>query len=262
MKSYLRIFIVLLFVAFVLPSLTAKRSIVVDKEKLTLAVVDKDSTLFEAPVCLGRNFGQKTREGDNKTPEGDFSIWMIQNSSTWTYDYHDGHGKRKGAYGPWFIRLRTPMSTHIGIHGTCFHESIGTRDSEGCVRMRNEDLEKLHGYIFPGMKVHITADPKPSVENKKAKTKSAVKTDVATKAQQPATTERNEGKSTELKAVITEPKKAEQTETVLPAETPDKTITEQPETVEPEEAPAPAKRFSRFNHKFLRKTVVKTSTAK
>lgn len=140
------------------PEVAAERRINIDKASYTLTVVDGDSTLFRAPVCLGRNRGQKTRQGDMKTPEGDFTISMIQNSSAWTHDFGDGKGQRKGAYGPWFFRLKTPMSRSIGIHGTCFPETTGTRASEGCIRLRNEDLLELRKYVFKGMKVHITAD--------------------------------------------------------------------------------------------------------
>lgn len=64
----------------------------------------------------------------------------------------------RGAYGPWFFRLKIAQWTSIGIHGTCFPESIGTRVSEGCVRLKNEDLLKLKSFIKIGMKVIITED--------------------------------------------------------------------------------------------------------
>lgn len=156
MKRTLLVF--LAFSVLSLISVKAEHRIHVDKAKLELSVINGTDTVFTAPVCLGVNYGQKTKEGDCKTPEGNFTIWMIQNSETWTHDFNDGFGKRKGAYGPWFFRLRTPMSTHIAIHGTCFPESIGKRESEGCIRMTNEDLLKLKPYVFQGMKVHITAD--------------------------------------------------------------------------------------------------------
>jgi len=130
----------------------------IEKHTLRLYVICDSDTIASYPVCLGKNLGQKKKAGDHKTPEGIFTISMIQNSSSWKHDFKDGKGLRKGAYGPWFFRLRTPMSTHIGIHGTCFPESIGTRESEGCIRMRNEDLKELYQHVFVGMKVHISND--------------------------------------------------------------------------------------------------------
>lgn len=118
----------------------------------------KGDTLYSAPVGLGTNYGNKTRRGDRKTPEGVFSISQIQNSTKWTHDFKDGHGIRKGAYGPWFFRLKVPRNSSIGIHGTCFPNSIRTRCSEGCIRMYNEDITELKKYIKVGMKCTILPD--------------------------------------------------------------------------------------------------------
>ena len=60
-----------------------------------------------------------------------------------------------GAYGPYFIRLLTPPHRGIGIHGTHAPESIGTRATEGCIRMNNDDLRELRPYVEVGMKVEI-----------------------------------------------------------------------------------------------------------
>lgn len=139
-----------------------ERHIVVDKESLTLYVRENYSTLLEVPVCVGKGIGQKRGKGDSKTPEGTYKVISMEPSSGWTHDFHDGKGKVKGAYGPWFFRLNTPQSTHIGIHGTLFPETMGTRDSDGCVRLRNEDLLDLKKYVFVGMKVVINPDKIPS----------------------------------------------------------------------------------------------------
>lgn len=136
----------------------ATKYIEIDKPSCTLTVKDDSTTYMQVPVCLGEGIGQKMRAGDHKTPEGEFKIRSIENSSGWSHDFHDGQGKRKGAYGPWFFRLSTPQSTHIGIHGTCFPESTGKRESEGCIRLRNEDLEELKQHVFYGMKVVIFPD--------------------------------------------------------------------------------------------------------
>lgn len=132
--------------------------ILIDKESFTLFVRGNGETIMSAPVCLGKGIGQKTRKGDHKTPEGEYKIISIENSSSWTHDFHDGIGERKGAYGPWFFRLNTPQSSHIGIHGSCFPETVGQRDSDGCVRLRNEDLEELKKFVSVGMKVIINPD--------------------------------------------------------------------------------------------------------
>ena len=63
------------------------------------------------------------------------------------------------AYGPWFLRLDVPGFRDIGIHGTPFPESIGTRATEGCIRLRNEDILDLKPRIKLGTVVIILPDP-------------------------------------------------------------------------------------------------------
>ena len=60
-----------------------------------------------------------------------------------------------GAYGPWFIRLKTGWNG-IGIHGTHDPGSIGTDVTEGCIRLQNKDVEELKKqYIKVGLPVVI-----------------------------------------------------------------------------------------------------------
>ncbi len=110
----------------------------------------------EYSIAIGANGGQKQRVGDHRTPVGSFTIQQIQDSRKWTYDFGDGNGPVRGAYGPWFIRLRTPGWRGIGIHGTHDPDSIGTMVTQGCVRLRNEDIEELKSMVFVGMAVIIT----------------------------------------------------------------------------------------------------------
>lgn len=91
-----------------------------------------------------------------KTPEGLFSVQQIQDASAWTHDFGDGKGEIRGAYGSHFIRLKTPGHRGIGIHGTHDPASIGTRATEGCVRLNNSDLlELVKKYVYVGMPVVI-----------------------------------------------------------------------------------------------------------
>lgn len=137
----------------------AQNRIIINKETLQLYVLNsKGDTLCTMPCAVGKNYGNKKKKGDKRTPEGKFRISKIQNSKKWTHDFKDGAGERNGAYGPWFIRLRTPRFAGIGIHGTCFPNSIGSRSSEGCIRLHNEDLQKLVRYIKKGDIVIIEKD--------------------------------------------------------------------------------------------------------
>jgi hypothetical protein len=108
--------------------------------------------MLNETICL---FGNKEKIGDMKTPEGVFHVSDIQNSSQWSHDFKDGLGEIAGAYGPHFIRLEVPGHKGIGIHGTHKPESIGTRDTEGCIRLNNNDIEELINYVSIGMVVVI-----------------------------------------------------------------------------------------------------------
>lgn len=95
-----------------------------------------------------------------KTPSGTFPIDEIIDASSWTHDFKDGKGEIAGAYGPWFISLDTTGLSKgqwggIGIHGTHDPNSIGKRVSEGCIRLTNEDIQKLKDFAKVGMKVVI-----------------------------------------------------------------------------------------------------------
>lgn len=141
--------------------------IVIDKPAQHLSVYEDQSgdtvLIARYPVCVGKNYGQKEKSGDMKTPEctfaNPFSITQIQPASTWTHDFGDGRGSI-AAYGNWFMRLKTYDFKGIGIHGSTNNEnSVPGRGSEGCIRLLNDDLDELkEQYAFVGMKVVILKD--------------------------------------------------------------------------------------------------------
>ena len=115
------------------------------------------------PVCVGLKKGQKQRKGDMKTPEctadNPFTITEIVDASKWYHDFGDGRGSIL-SYGHWFMRLKTPGHSGIGIHGSTNNESsVPGRGSEGCIRLRDDDLIQLkENYAFVGMRVVILPD--------------------------------------------------------------------------------------------------------
>lgn len=138
--------------------------IVISKKDLNLRVYSKDSTLLaEYPCCLSKNKGNKLKKGDMRTPESPdgkpFKITQIQDASTWKHDFKDGRGSIK-AYGHWFLRLHTPGHSGIGIHGSTNNESsVPGRASEGCIRLRDQDIITLkENYAYVGMPVIIKAE--------------------------------------------------------------------------------------------------------
>ena len=145
------------------PSLRAgeERSsyLLIDKRALTLTYYDETGhSVMTFGIACGDHWGNKQTRGDRKTPEGTFHITQILNSTGIPHDFKDGKGRIRNAYGPWFFRLDVPGFHDIGIHGTHLPGSIGTRATEGCIRMRNEDILALQPYVYLGMTVIILPD--------------------------------------------------------------------------------------------------------
>ncbi len=138
-------------------------SIVIKKSTFQLFVYKEGALVKTYAIATGRNAGDKERRGDCRTPLGDFTITAIQDSHTWEHDFGDGKGPIKGAYGPWFLLLST-LATEtesgkawegIAVHGTHDPASIGTRASEGCIRLHNEDITELKQMVRVGTPVRI-----------------------------------------------------------------------------------------------------------
>lgn len=130
--------------------------IIIDKEAMRLHLIDyRGEEVNSYGISCGKNYGNKQVVGDLKTPEGIFRITDIEDASTWKHDFKDGKGRIEGAYGPWFLRLAVPDQKGIGIHGTHKPESIGTRDTEGCIRLENSDISDLKERVNPGMVVVV-----------------------------------------------------------------------------------------------------------
>ncbi|MBN2141698.1 L,D-transpeptidase [Candidatus Woesearchaeota archaeon] len=128
-----------------------------------LLVIDKktqEETVYEVTfskidktkISSGKVPGDKQRAGDNRTPEGIFTVTSVEQSSHWT---HEG----RLAYGPYFARLNAGSwdrkgnydpngrSSHA-LHGTDREGLLGTPDSEGCVRHSND---KIKSYVENGI---------------------------------------------------------------------------------------------------------------
>lgn len=137
--------------------------LLISKKDFTLEIWRDSVMIKEYRVALGKNPDDKRAKGDNATPLGDFRIEKIENSSKWTHDFNDGKGVIEGAYGPYFLRLKTGKEetvskkswSGIGIHGTHDNASIGTNASEGCVRMKNEELVEMMEFAEVGTAVKI-----------------------------------------------------------------------------------------------------------
>lgn len=164
-RHHIAALIGLLTVFCAFESLNAEVMVCVDKNSMRLTVCDdavSSDTIALFPISCGRGYGQKQKSGDMRTPEGEFHITEIIDASSWGHDFGDGKGYIRHAYGPWFFRLSAGRG--IGIHGTHDPASMGYRASEGCIRLRNEDLLEFKKLVHVGTKVVITPDRTEAIE--------------------------------------------------------------------------------------------------
>ena len=129
--------------------MTKRPYLVVRKSEYVIELVTEgDTRVF--PVGIGSNpdGADKVKEGDCRTPEGDFTIVSIEDSSGWDHE-------EERAYGPLFLRLDAPPWRGIGIHGTSDPASVGTKCSRGCIRMTNDDLLEIAEHVCVGTRVRV-----------------------------------------------------------------------------------------------------------
>ncbi|MCM1005830.1 MAG: L,D-transpeptidase [Prevotella sp.] len=138
--------------------------LIIDKQLMRVGLFDKfGREILSYGIACARNYGTKHKRADSRTPEGFFSVEGIYNSTDWLFTDDNGRtSKRKGQFGPRFIRIKNPVSTQIGLHGTCSPGSIGSRSSHGCIRVTNDHILELVKYVTPGMPVIIS----PSARDK------------------------------------------------------------------------------------------------
>jgi len=140
--------------------------IVVDKSSYELYVYDADGWFATYPVVFGNNsLDDKKMEGDRNTPEGDFKIVNKRVHDKWDrymgLDYPTQESiarfnerKRRGE-----IPASATPGAGIGIHGTFPHDDYiidrYKNWTNGCVSLKNSDIEDLYSYIPIGTPVTI-----------------------------------------------------------------------------------------------------------
>jgi lipoprotein-anchoring transpeptidase ErfK/SrfK len=117
----------------VVPPLTDVLEIIVDPETHQLALVSGRVIVRKYPIGLG----------GGKTPKGSFTI---------TEKVRNPNGHDNGDFGS---RGMTLTDTLYAIHGTKKPSSIGKDESQGCIRMKKEDIEELFDMVPMGTKVTI-----------------------------------------------------------------------------------------------------------
>lgn len=142
--------------------------VIVDKRSMNVILYNRFGVEMERyRMCCSRNYGTKHARRDNRTPEGFFSAGLTYDSTDWLYTDDDGHTSQvKGQFGPRFIRITNPVTTQVGIHGTCAPWSLGRRSSHGCIRIHNDNILKLVEYVTQGMPIIINPSDKDQQVNR------------------------------------------------------------------------------------------------
>lgn len=108
-----------------------------------------DEVMASYPVAIGTPA--------TPTPTGEFEIFqMVENpvwQSPWTGEVHEPGPN--SALGLRWIGFAQMSNGIIGFHGTPTVSSIGRAASNGCVRLRNEDVLELFDHAEMGMVVVV-----------------------------------------------------------------------------------------------------------
>jgi len=140
--------------------------IVIDKSNYELYVYDKLGWFATYPVVFGNSsLEDKKMEGDRNTPEGSFKIANKRVHEKWDrylgLDYPTSESLAK--FNQRKQRGEIPRSASpgggVGIHGTWPHEDFVIDRyknwTNGCISLKNEDVEDLYSFVPVGTPVSI-----------------------------------------------------------------------------------------------------------
>jgi lipoprotein-anchoring transpeptidase ErfK/SrfK len=135
-------------------------TVVVDKEGLKLYLLYHGEVARIYPAAIGKGDGEKELSA---TPEGVFVIDARIKDPPW---YRRGerieHSDPRNILGTrWMGFKPTSDLTGYGIHGTTQPETVPGRVSNGCIRMRNADVEELFEWVPKGTKVYVLSRWQP-----------------------------------------------------------------------------------------------------
>lgn len=122
--------------------------ILVDKSDFQLTLLIDGQYVKQYDVGIGK---------DDKTPVGKFEVAEKLIKPVWySGDGVYPYGHPKNVLGTRWIGLKDKPGLYgYGIHGTAEPESIGKSESNGCVRLRNEDVEEIYAFVTTATRVTI-----------------------------------------------------------------------------------------------------------
>ncbi len=140
--------------------------IIITKHSYELTLYDDRGWLVKYPVVFGNNdLGDKMKEGDRETPEGTFTIIGKRIHEKWDrfmmldYPTAESYERFRQRKARGIIPKDAQIGGGVGIHGTWPHEGYAVDRyenwTEGCISLKNEDVEELFSLIPVGTKVTI-----------------------------------------------------------------------------------------------------------
>lgn len=132
-----------------LPTVSSPIRLVLRLTQRRVYVYQDDTVLASYPVAIGRS--------DTPTPTGAFEVFQMIENPRWQNPW-TGEVRSPGAssaLGLRWIGFAHRPNGIIGFHGTPTLSSIGQAASNGCVRMRNEDVVALYEQVEFGTPVIV-----------------------------------------------------------------------------------------------------------
>lgn len=140
--------------------------IIIDKSDYEMKLYDDEGWYATYPVVFGsKDLSDKMMEGDRKTPEGNFKIISKKPHEKWhkmfmlDYPNTDSWAKFKQRKANGIIPQKAKIGGGIAIHGTWPNDEIVVDDftnwTNGCIALKNEDIDELESILPVGTKVLI-----------------------------------------------------------------------------------------------------------
>lgn len=147
---------------FILPD-TPRKGIVINLAEMRLYYYHPDGVHVSTyPVGVGQE-GWNTPLGTTTVVrKREHPVWVVPDS---ILENHENHGEPiekvwpAGPNNPLGDYAMNTGLKNIVIHGSPFPKGVGVRSSHGCIRMLNEDVEKLFKMVQVGTPVNIIHQP-------------------------------------------------------------------------------------------------------
>jgi len=140
--------------------------LIIDKSDYELNVYDDKGWCATYPVVFGNSsLGDKKMEGDRCTPEGSFHIASKKIHDKWDrfialdYPTKESYEKFRERKSRGEIPAGARIGGGVGIHGTWPNDDYiidrYKNWTNGCISMKNKDVEDLYSYLPVGTSVTI-----------------------------------------------------------------------------------------------------------